>query len=135
MNMKLVKVVRQKKKDADWKSYKDPVAVLKRDLEVFVKECKEAKKKIDKILDSGLYFQLLDSMDYFNRATILSRELGFELREAYSTVEYKDAADKLLDEYVLVDETRKNIMNSLKYAIDELRDLSPRINNLRKTHF
>ena len=138
MNMKLVKVVRQKKKDADWKSYKDPVAVLKRDLEVFVKECKNGKKEVDKTLDGGYYFQLKDSDTYFVRALILSKEYFAELREAhelYKGTSNEKVVDELMDKFDEVDQNLKKIVSDLNRTVSGLSAVRPVLNELRKTHF
>ena len=134
--MKLIRVTR--KADADWKSYKDPVAVLKRDFEVFVKECKEGKKKIDKILDGGLYFQLKDSDEYFVRALILSKEYFAELREAsrlYTGTVNEKIVDQLMDDFDIVDQNLKKMVSDLNAIVNGLQSIGPRITNLRKTHF
>lgn len=135
--MKLVRVTKKhtKKSDADWRAYKDPVAVLKRDFEVFVKECKDAKKKADALIDKGEYFQLKDAISYFDRSLILSKELFRELRDAYTDKQYQKVAYELLDKFDEVDKKLKEMVSNLNIVVNGLNGISPFVSALRKSYF
>lgn len=158
MKMKLVRATRKadaegltsfrkhnksfRKSDADWKSYKDPVAVLKKDLDSFVKLCKEAKKKVDGLMDKGAWLQLDKANEFFTRAVIVSRELQQELEDATVWVVWDKKDKKIYDGITEIrksfDEENKKLKDitaNLDLVGKRLAELKPAFSTIRKTFF
>lgn len=77
--MKIVRVI--KKKDSKKVDNVDPKAMVS-DWNTVLKEAKDCKKKIDKILDSGNYFQLVEAKGIFDRVLVMAEELRKEYEMA-----------------------------------------------------
>ena len=142
MKMKLVRV---KRKDADWKSYKDPLAVLQKDLDSFVKLCKEAKKKVDILMNKGEWLQLDKANEFFTRAVIASREVEQEFMDAkvwcvneYEGTDGQKVFDNILDiqkNFNQENKKLKDVTTSLDVVGKRLSELKPIFSTVRKTVF
>lgn len=154
--MKLVRVIKKdskskipfqknkpsKKTDADWKSYKNPLDVLKKDFDSFIKECKNAKKKVDGLMDKGDWLKLDTANDFFSRAVIISRELQQELEDATVWVIWDKKDEKIYDGIMEIrknfDEENKKLKDitaNLDLVGKRLAELKPAFSTVRKTTF
>lgn len=154
--MKLVRVIKKdskskipfqknkpsKKTDTDWKSYKNPLDVLKKDFDSFIKECKNAKKKVDGLMDKVDWLKLDTANDFFSRAVIISRELQQELEDATVWVIWDKKDEKIYDGIMEIrksfDEENKKLKDitaNLDLVGKRLAELKPAFSTVRKTTF
>lgn len=135
--MKLVRVTKKHTKKVDTI---DPKAI-EHDYEIVLKECKDCKKKVDKILDSGNVFDLTQAEHLFARAHVAMSDVRYEIQRFFMD-QVQAGGKEEADFYAVMSDKIGKLSARLKIvedytedAVRKAQELRVSTRALRKTNF